>query len=353
VERAISYFRVSAVALKSCAGLGIQHFQLERIKWREQIHIGQELCKGYNGDMRKWFFDWIRSSEPRPGLSCWRTRNGEVFCDGDCVIQEVILSIPLVLIVEIGDILEGHHWNIPKSLAAYANNPTARAHGVNYTIAAHLYTNPSESHFIARYSSDMTHVYDYDGREHDGNAVFNAANMKSLTGLSDSIAGIPDGYHLTAVVYHLDGGEGAQRYFCQEQVRLANKMGLHFEGASGRIPSSCELRRKHLEVVSDEDRSPWLPNGSSAVDYVISPPEKSPNKGQAPGARVHRRNSIISLSSSDEEHGWHPPMALLEVSPRLVQLRGQAFLQSPPFRHLHTKPALQGTLKYFGVSPVD
>ncbi|KAJ7857923.1 hypothetical protein B0H14DRAFT_3637438 [Mycena olivaceomarginata] len=112
-----------------------------------------------------------------------------------------------------------------------------------------------------------------------------------------------------AVVYHLDGGEGAQRYFCQEQFRLAKKMGLHFEGASGRIPSSCELRRKHLEVVSDEDRSPWLPNGSSAVDYVIFPPEKSPNKGQAPGAHVHRRNSIISLSSSDEEHGWHPPMA--------------------------------------------
>jgi hypothetical protein len=189
-------------------------------------------------------------------------------------------------------------------MVQYVNKPTVCAHGVNYTIAAHLYTNPSESHFIARYSSD---IYDYDRQEHDGNATFNVANIKSLTGLSDSIAGIPDGYHLTAVVYHLDGGEGAQRYFCQEQVRLANRMGLHFEGASSRIPSSCELCRKH--IISDEDRSPWLPNGSLAVNYVISPPEKSPNKGKAPGACVHGQNSIISLSSSDEEHGWHPPMA--------------------------------------------
>ncbi|KAJ7854288.1 hypothetical protein B0H14DRAFT_2579929 [Mycena olivaceomarginata] len=234
------------------------------------------------------------------------------------------------LIVEIGDILEGHHWNIPKSLAAYANKPTACAHGVNYTIAAHLYTNPSESHFIARYSSDMTHVYDYDRREHDGDAVFNVANMKSLTGLSDSIAGIPDGYHLTAVVYHLDGGEGAQRYFCQEQVRLANRMGLHFEGASGRIPSSYHFGFQ-MALQQSIMLSPLRKNHRT----------KEKHQELVFTDRTASFPSVPATRSTDGILQW-------PLLPWLVQVRGQAFLQLPPFHHLHTKPALQGTLKYFG-----
>ncbi|KAJ6525339.1 hypothetical protein B0H19DRAFT_1084884 [Mycena capillaripes] len=219
----------------------------------------------------------IEISTARPGARCWRTHDGDVFGDGDCLIHNVILSIPIVL-VEIQDIADDCHWNIPKSLSAYTNNPAVRAHRVVYTIASHLYNNPTQGHFIARYSSDTTRVFDYDGRKHDENAVLNSANMKSLTGLTDSIAGIPAGYHLTAIVYHLDGGEAAQQYFCQEQVRLATQIGLHLDGGSGRTPSSCKLHQTHLHIVSDKDRLSWLPFGSSTIDYIVQPPEKKFNK---------------------------------------------------------------------------
>ncbi|KAJ6483823.1 hypothetical protein C8R47DRAFT_1281330 [Mycena vitilis] len=191
------------------------------------------------------------------------------------------------------------------------SNEFGTTYGVHYTIASHLYSNPAESHFIARYTSDGTHVYDYDGCQHDGNAILNPANMKSLTGLTDSISGIPDGYNLTCVVYQLDGGEPAQRYFRQEQVRLASKMGLHLDGPKGRIPSSCEFRRKNVRALSDKERSSWLPRGSSAVDYVVETPEKSPKKATT----IRRQSSFISIHSDDDTREWHPPMAPLPFPP--------------------------------------
>jgi hypothetical protein len=272
----------------------------------------------------------------------------------------VILSIPLVLIVEIGDILEGHHWNIPKSLAAYANNPTVRAHGVNYTIAVHLYTNPSESHFMTHVYTNpseshfMTHVYNYDGREHDENAVFNTANMKSLTGLSDSIAGIPDSYHLTAVVYYLDGGRvlngtyvksksGLQTGWACTLRALAAGSLLHVSFAEN-ILRLFQTRTDHLGFQTALRQS-----------IMLSPLQRNHRKKDKHQELVFtdRTASFPSVPVTRSMAGilqW----PLLEVSPQLVQFRSQAFLQLPPFCHLHTKPALHwGTLKHFGVSPAD
>ncbi|KAJ7190032.1 hypothetical protein GGX14DRAFT_328543, partial [Mycena pura] len=234
VERAISYFRVCRVRLRGCSGLGIDHFQLERVKWLEQIQLHSDLCRQYNGDLRKWFLDFNRPAKPHPAENCWRGYEGEVFCDGNSFSYDIILNLPITLMLEFsgldsGDIESGPHWNIPKSLSPYANNPTATARGVKYSIASHVYYNRQTIHFIARYSSDKTHVYDYDGRKHDGHATLNIANLKALTGPTDLITGIPPGYFLHAVVYHLDGGEAAQNYFRREQQRLAGRLGLHFD----------------------------------------------------------------------------------------------------------------------------
>ncbi|KAJ6534086.1 hypothetical protein B0H19DRAFT_1080586 [Mycena capillaripes] len=253
--------------------------------WREQVQLTDALCHEYNGDMRKWFLDSIRPSKPRPALSCWRAHDGDIFCDGDALSYEVILSIPIVLIIEISVTSNGRYWNIPKGLAVYANNPTAVARKVYYSIASHLYSDTQQNHFIARYS-----------------------------GPTDLLPGIPTGYHLHAVVYHLNGGQPAQNYFRQEQIRLAGiKPGLHFGTNSTKtgIPVSCELWRPNLEIVSDKDRSLWVPTVSSAIDYII--PQKSPRKSQASVPRIHRQRSIMSISSSDE-NSWHPPMAPISMS---------------------------------------
>lgn len=198
----------------------------------------------------------------------------------------------MTLIIEISDVESGSHWDIPGTLYPYRNKPTVSTHRVKYSITSHLYFNSTIRHFIARYSlntGNKTRIFDYDGMRHEGHAVLHPSNTLkgTLTGPTDHLRDIPDGYVLYALVYHLDGGEDAQRYFRTEQINLAKKLGLHFETAKDSqtgIPSSCELRRPRLETISDEDRSFWLPGGSSSVDYVVS-------------------------SSPRKANSWHPPMA--------------------------------------------
>ncbi|KAJ7872441.1 hypothetical protein B0H13DRAFT_2669428 [Mycena leptocephala] len=187
-------------------------------------------------------------------------------------------------------------WDIPSSLYPCPNNSTASAHGVKYSLTSHLYCNTAKSHFITRYSSvhsGKTRIFDYDGKEHEGHAVLHSSGALKgvLTGPMDLIRDIPAGYILHALVYHLDGGEPAQRYFRKHQMEVAKKLGLHFEMSTEQtiIPSSCELRRPHLEKLSTADRW-WLSGLSSTTEYRISPPQ----------------------GSSKKKIAWHPPMARAE-----------------------------------------
>jgi hypothetical protein len=80
---------------------------------------------------------------------------------------------------------------------------------VQYSITTHIYTNGS--HFITRYISPSKHIFNYDGRKHDGHAIrICPKTLKGmLTGMSHSLD-LPLDYRLHALVYHLDGGADAQ-----------------------------------------------------------------------------------------------------------------------------------------------
>ncbi|KAK7040023.1 hypothetical protein R3P38DRAFT_3350044 [Favolaschia claudopus] len=110
---------------------------------------------------------------------------------------------------------------------------------------------------------------------------------RSLTGPSRSIS-LPDNYQIYGVVYHLDGGETAQKFFRKQQVENARKIGLSFDfdlHNDNGIPARCTLARTHAELLDD---SVWVKNPSlKNLEYFSNRP-RSPKK------------------NSDS---WHAPMA--------------------------------------------
>lgn len=230
----------------------------------------------------------MRPAKAERLAACWQAFDGQKFCDGNAVQHEVVLNLPITLIIEMGDISSGNNWEIPKTLSPYPNNSTATAHGVKYSVVGHIYLSPGGHHFIARYfsaSGAKPRIFDHDGGKREGHVILRDGAVKGLlSGQSDTLRDIPAGFFLNAVVYHLDGGQSAQSFFQKQQIELAKKLSLYFEPTSG-TPSTCELRRPNLEIITATDRW-WLPHGSSTVDYRI--PQKSPQKSPT--------------------KKWHPPM---------------------------------------------
>ncbi|KAJ7719113.1 hypothetical protein B0H16DRAFT_1336930, partial [Mycena metata] len=232
-ERAASYFRMFTLELKSCDGSGEQqeHFALGKIKLRNECQLSPAVYQQYQGNLRAWFADLMRPSKPQALGGCWRVYEGDTFCLGNTVCHEVVLNIPNILIIEMGEPPSDGHWDIPSALYPYPSNSVATAHGVKYSIAAHAYVSTKERHFITRYlSSDGTknRIFDYDGREHEGHAILQSSSaLKTLlTGSTHLLRDIPATYQLDAIIYHLDGGEPAQQYFRKQQIMLAKKLGL-------------------------------------------------------------------------------------------------------------------------------
>ncbi|KAJ7671086.1 hypothetical protein B0H17DRAFT_1209141 [Mycena rosella] len=304
VERAECYFRMFTLTLRSCSGPEGDHHQLEYIKLRKYCQLSPDLCQKYKGNMRQWFTDLIRVTKPEPLAGCWHARDGELFCEGNAHLNEIILNIPIVLIIEIemGDIDSSDHWDVPNSLHPFPNNSPASARGVKYSIASHVYCNTQASHFTYRYSTlegAKTRIFDHDGMKNEGYATLRPSSALKglLTGPTGKLQDVPDGYLLHAV----------------QMESATKKFGIHFETLSTSetgIPSSCELQRQNLEIIPDGERWVWLPHGSSIRDYRVILPQKSPRKTaqkvwHAPMAPAADQSPSPTASSS--EHSPSPP----------------------------------------------
>ncbi|KAJ7761346.1 hypothetical protein B0H16DRAFT_1211916, partial [Mycena metata] len=227
-ERAASYFRMFTVELKRCDGAGEQqeHFALGNIKLRKDCQLAPAVYPQYQGILRASFADLMRPAKPQALGACWRVYEGDIFCLGNTVCHEVVLTmltIPNVLIIEMGEPPSDGHWDVPSALYPYPNNAVATAHGLKYSITAHCYVSVEDRHFITRYlTSDgaKNRIFDYDGRKDEGHAVLQSSSALKglLTGPTHLLRDIPDGYQLDAIIYHLDGGEPAQKYFRKQQI---------------------------------------------------------------------------------------------------------------------------------------
>ncbi|KAK7013291.1 hypothetical protein R3P38DRAFT_3581024, partial [Favolaschia claudopus] len=292
-ERACSFFRMTSVKLRTCTGsTSADHWQLTLVQQKSECQLSATVREKYSGDIRKWFQDLVRvgKGQSRQELNCWQTYDGNSLCDGRASTQEVILNIPVVLVIEMGD-TQTSAWNIPASIAAYVNNSAASAAGVKYKIVGHVYA--GNGHFIARYISSSTskpRIFDYDDRKHEGHAIQLRTRKPDgwLTGPSQSID-LPEGYQIYALVYRLEGGEKAQHFFRKHQIAQAQALGLRFEFNSpdNGIPFACSFQHPNAERVADENRF-WLKANANneypsaavtkTIDYVSNRP-RSPRKG--------------------------------------------------------------------------
>ncbi|KAJ7799591.1 hypothetical protein B0H14DRAFT_2616930 [Mycena olivaceomarginata] len=153
------------------------------------------------------------------------------------------------------------------------------------------------------------------GMKHEGHAIRNRATALrgSLTGSPRSMLGVPSGYVLYAVMYHLTGGEPAQRFFRKQQIADSQKLGLQFDTdpmTKTGIASACRLVRPQVERIPMMTDSgfvsltpPW-----TIFCRLLSPLPRNP--GRAAQTHLHKRPltprrpppKIIVVDSDDSDN---------------------------------------------------
>jgi hypothetical protein len=174
-QQCISFFRAYAVQVKKCPGSEaspLEHWEVSHPLWRAPFQLSKEMHRIFGGDLNKWF-RWLLDPSEWESATCWWQWDSTPFCNGAAMAKEHILSIPVVLVLEVGDSL-GSRWKVPPSLLPLGKDISTK--GVKYTLATQIYTNYTakrgkSSHFIAQYvTPDGARIFDYNGMEHDGHA---------------------------------------------------------------------------------------------------------------------------------------------------------------------------------------
>ncbi|KAF8174426.1 hypothetical protein K438DRAFT_2023131 [Mycena galopus ATCC 62051] len=308
VQRAISFFRAYSVQVKKCSGSELaprEHWELSHPLWRAPFQLSRTMHRIFEGNLSQWF-DWLLDPSEWESATCWQQRDSNPFCIGDAQSKEYILSIPAVLIIDLGDSL-GSSWTVPASLLPLGKNfSAARKGGIKYNIAGHIYTDSltshgSISHFISRYlDSNGTKIFDYDGMRYSGHAKRTPGTKLPgwLAGPSHRLRDVPDGYRLAAIIYNLEGGEEAQQIFYTERQKAAPwGLSLDADTNSTDFARSARLTQPHLE------HEQWASKRrrGEAVEYC---------RTQVSGERSHEdkvtdttkgRREYIEVKDSDDQ----------------------------------------------------
>jgi hypothetical protein len=135
-------------------------------------------------------------------------------CNGAASMIKICLCIPVLLVIEMGVHIKTDgttkeaisEWDFPLTLLL-DTKAAAREDGVIYDIVGYAFTNGK--HFIARYASPTSRVFDYNGMQHGGFCQ-RITKAKIPTHISGSNVPRPPAYYTNSVVYHLRGGTKAQ-----------------------------------------------------------------------------------------------------------------------------------------------
>ncbi|KAF7310175.1 hypothetical protein MIND_00391100 [Mycena indigotica] len=267
-EIALSLFRAQAVIVKKCQGespTATEHWEVTNPFWRSPFRLSQDDHHSHGGDLEKWM-KWVMLPKQWTAVACWRQADGGSLCAGLALSKEFIIEIPIVLTVELGE--DGpFSWIIPSHLAPLGPTFATAGLGVRYSLCAVIFTNHTEkrgdnSHFFTRYhAANSNAMYDYDGMKHSGHAIRLTGKKLArwMTGLSSDFQSIPEGYRPMAIVYHLDGGETAQRVFREQRERTA-PCGLQLGRSlsTDRFWSIARLEdANHLEEMTVDERGVW------------------------------------------------------------------------------------------------
>ncbi|TRM67848.1 hypothetical protein BD626DRAFT_564741 [Schizophyllum amplum] len=340
------YFAMGYFTWRTCTGNAQaqipKHHQLTR-QARLQYMISLPTSTSvpsmlhYDNHITAWFRDLLSLNQPDPAVgSCWRQRDGHMFCDGAACRKDIVTSIPTVLIL----LLEG--WDdticasdvqlsIPTELFPLTKT-LGRECGLVYNIVGRAYFDPSAAHFWARFTPDGKHVYQYDGLTGGGSSYLQEAMHVKDDLAGDLYISASDAEHPRPVslVYHLRGGVHAQQVFFKHRtkaiedkfhgIRLSDAYGPAASAPAGGprlsadatlLPFASMIAPLYTRLAEDE--RPWMEGTSSATtDLWIDYNSRSPTFSASP---TKRKRNHAAFSTWEEDDAWNDRQGQASVPP--------------------------------------
>lgn len=280
--------------------------------------LNRNLRQLHDGDITKWFRDLVLINKPpTESIHCWRDVDGQPHCHGHAGLLELYISIPIMLIIELGDQGDSENiWTFPKHIRPLTQNAET-TDGVVYDIVGRAFFSDASQHFIARFTPNTKDIYNYDGMTNDGRAILNSG-ARVQTHLAGSAVHQPVGYRSHAVVYHLRGGLKAQARYTTDQVAAAQRLHsvLHFTpGDDGCLPTAS-ISGPNIVRFPAEDRY-WRknPHTNKSSEYefrlaVSSNSKKRQSRSSSPESpqkltKAQKRVHLHVDSSDDDELTVH------------------------------------------------
>ncbi|KAJ7067608.1 hypothetical protein C8F01DRAFT_1342824 [Mycena amicta] len=312
-DRGMAAFLFFGIPVNRCFGDGTEthghaHWELSRPHFGKQIQLPEDSLKKFDGKLSKWFKSLLDTKNNWRSLPrCYRSQAEHAFCAGKASSHYFIIHIPLILIIELGataGVKPG--WSIPDKLQPL---PGAQAvsSGVQYQIVGHIYSDEPAinavgmgiPHFIARYSLPDGRVFQYDGMRLNGHAYHSAdMGIHWMTGRSDKLPSLPDGFTLYAVVYQLEGGEAAQEVFRTMRQDKGPSGARYLRGDDDEYYlGSAYIERPNFIPLSRLERT-WISSG--ATTHLRTSHEYRVDPSVSPRKRKAKRRATPSDSDSDD-----------------------------------------------------
>ncbi|KAJ3925681.1 MAG: hypothetical protein NXY57DRAFT_948889 [Lentinula lateritia] len=319
-----------------CTGTQVSpaHYQLRAVPKEEiLLQLTATSCKQYKGSVKKFILDLVDVDRAlSPVQHCYRILEGEQMCDGQHTSMQFYLSLPIVLILELGEPeAKDNMWNFPAVLpltrSAHRESDTSE---MVYDFVGRVLV--GDQHFVARYSTVSTPTVPDVGNSHTPrrNGIWTYNDMEDNcsgfpfrepharvdTHLYGSGIEAPHGKATHSVVYHLRGGTGTQKKFFERQcteLKHIHKILVHTPPDSDPLQNhipTLSLNMSTVSMLRPSDifwRSQNSKYSSAIAEYnstsfnATPSPSKSPRKSPKAAKHVNplQINSLYDAETED------------------------------------------------------
>lgn len=212
------------ITIRYCLGDGNGcHYQVcQKPEIRYPVVLRQVTCEEFEGNLSLWLQTYANvNHSPQALPTCWRSRDGQLWCKGSQTDVKFILSLPVVLILEEEEGTQSTElWDFPVPLQPYKHGKLST---VSYDIVGRIFYSQSKNHYISRFlDEDGETVWTYDDMAHGGCPYVEAGSAVNthLTGRSSTLK-LPSDFIGSFAVYHLQGGTKTQEAIYTSQLATA------------------------------------------------------------------------------------------------------------------------------------
>jgi hypothetical protein len=212
-------------------------------------------------------------------VDCWRRKETEVFCTGTRrEIPNIIVSLPVILAIEIGDECIGEenqqHWDFPATINPLDSSDHDNS-GIIYDLVGYILVNNERSHFTARYicPNNVGLIYSYDSLRHNGYPIIEKSGTFNTHMTGRDIV-LPDGFAIWEAFYYLRGGLAAQDKFYEMRIKEYEYCyGLSFSEPSLENPSRVLFLNPGFKEMPRVDQI-WIAKSSKSekAEYILTQP---------------------------------------------------------------------------------